>query len=177
MRNSILSISLALLATAPLSAQITGSINSKYPKMSQTVETTDGNTVAVKFAAINWGQGAFLESTENERFRNYVNGQADENPIGSLETSKGMTLGGKSLAAGKYSLAFKINDDAKWTMVLKSGDNEHSYVLSLGDSAEKRSRLNIALVPSADGGACSLNINFGTKACSFEGAATKDSDG
>ncbi len=177
MRNSILSISLALLATAPLTAQISGSINSKYPTSSQTVETTDGAKVMVKYAAINFGQGKFLEMANSEGGRERINSGAESKPIGSMETSKGLNIAGKNVAAGKYVLAFKIDSDSKWNLALKSGDTEHMFPLAMADAAEKQARLSITLMPNGAGDACSVNINFGTKSCSLKGAAAKDSDG
>ena len=173
MRNPVLSLSLALLAAAPLSAQITGSINESYPTVSQAVETTSGNKMAIKYAAIDWGEGSFLESIKNKRIRERVNTAADRQPIGSFQISKAMKLGEEDLAAGKYSLAFKIDDDAQWNLVLKTGEDEYTMPLVLEATSEHRARLTISLVPSADGGACSLNVNFGKKACVFEGAVAK----
>ena len=174
MRYPILPLSLALLAAAPLSAQITGSINATYPTVSQSVETTSGNKMAVKYAAINWGQGSFLEQAQSQGFRDRINAAADRQPIGSFEISKAIKLGEEDLAAGKYSMAFKIDDDAQWNLVLKIGEDEYMMPLVLEATSEHRDRLTISLVPSADGGACSLIVNFGKKACFYEGAAAKN---
>lgn len=169
MRNTILPLALTLLCAAPSSAQIMGSINSSYPTVRQAVETTTGNKMEVRYAAINFGQGSFLEMAGNERFRKSVNDAAAQQPIGSLEISKGIMLGEEELEAGKYTLAFKIDEDGQWNMALKIGEDEYMMPLELEKAAEQRARLTISLVPSADGAACSLIINFGKQACFFEG--------
>jgi len=176
MKNPLLPLSLAVLAAAPLSAQITGSINRTYPTVSQTVETTSGNKMSIRYAAINWGQGNFMAQAKDERFCERVNGAADKQPIGSFETSKAIKLGEEDLAAGKYSLAFKVGDDAQWNLVLGIGEDEYTMPLILEEASEQRTRLTIALVPSADGGACSQHINYGNKGCFFEGAAAKSTN-
>lgn len=173
MRNPILPLSLALCAAAPLPAQITGSINASYPTVTQSVETTSGNKMTIKYAAINWGQGSFLDQAQSQGFKDRINAAADRQPIGSFETSNAIKLGEEDLDAGKYSLAFKIDDDAQWNLVLKTGEDEYTMPLELEATSEHRVRLTISLVPSADGGACSLIVNFGKKACYFEGAAAK----
>jgi hypothetical protein len=43
--------------------------------------------------------------------------------------------------------------------------------LELEKAAEQRARLTISLVPSADGAACGLVVNFGRQVCFFEGEA------
>lgn len=164
----IVSLSLAFLATLafPVAAQQMGSANRNAPKISQAIEFHTGASFQLSYTALNWAEGRFMENVKNERFRNMVNDNAKQNPLGNVELSSDMTIGGKEIAAGSYGLHFLLSDEGQWILTLshKNDDGDVELIqwpLDLEKSEMHAQRLTIALSAGKGVTECSLYLHFG----------------
>ena len=129
MRNLLLPAGLCLLfAATPATAQRMGSTNAKVPTVGCYIQYPNGTKLEVSYFAITLAQGRFMRGLKDpqngERYRQYLNRMADSNPLGRLSLSAKLALGGKNIAKGDYDLAFKVDKDLKWHLVLTSQDDK-----------------------------------------------------
>ena len=76
----------------------------------------------------------------------------------TFETSQGLVIGGRKVAAGKYALSARKTKDAKWELVLhegrgfstKIGDDAHVLATEFTADAPKYEHLNIDVQPGGD---------------------------
>ena len=122
----IVSLSVAFLTalSLPLAAQQMGSSNRNAPKMEQGIEFHTGAKLELSYTALYFAEGKFMESVKDERFRSMVNDNAKQNPVGSVELSDEMTIGGKKIGAGTYGLHFLLSDDSQWILTLSHKNDE-----------------------------------------------------
>lgn len=172
MKSLSLAIALAGLAI-PLSAQVRGSINQGAPTVSSSIEFSGGGKVEVSYIAANFGRGDFLGQLENSaRAREGLNKRAAQRPLGSLEVTKAMTIGGQKVAAGEYDLYFTIDDDVKWHLILSSGGDDAKKVdikLDLKDTEKGSARLKIVVTAGDGNDECDLAVAFGSQAGTIAG--------
>ena len=171
MRILYLTLCLTLAAT-PLAAQKMGSSNEDAPKVATSVTYSNGDTVKVSYTAITVAGGKTMrlamDKENGATTRQRINGRADRSPLGKFETSIDLKFAGKTIPKGAYDLAFRIGDDLKWTMTLKSGDEMHSFPMNTGDSGHEMRRLSIVLLPGEAAGTGNLSIAYGALSAAFE---------
>jgi hypothetical protein len=95
---------------------------------------------------------------------------AERAPIGSLETSDDLTIGGKTVAAGDYKLYFTIDDDLSWHLVLaasEEGGAKFDWKLDLTETKSVATRLCVNLGAGEKDGTGVLGIAFGKMGCSI----------
>ncbi len=179
MRHLLLPLALGLSTlTCTAFAQKMGSSNSNAPKISTTVEFSNGDIIALQYHAVAYGEGKTMkavqaEGEEGERYRGFVNQRADRNPIGTLTCSADFSFAGKTITAGEYKLKFKIDEKRQWEMIIESKDGEaqHSWPLKTNNSEHSASRMNINLQPGDKESCCGMHIAYGSLRCHPQGKA------
>ncbi len=164
-----LSLFVSAALVAPISAQQMGMVNRDAPKVEQKIEFNNGNELEISYTAINWAQGKFAERVKSDAaFRNMVNTNAKQNPIGSFDLAGDATIGGKKVMAGHYGLHFLVNDNGGWQMALshKKGDEVEltTWDLDLSKSDKLKKRLSIVLSAADEADQCHVELHFGNMA-------------
>ena len=171
--NKTLSLTAALLfATLPVQAQRMGSVNNDAPQCASSITFKDKASIKIEYQANAWAKGktmtAAADKEKGGRARNMINQTAEQQPLGTFEVSADITIGDKTVAAGKYSLYFTIDDNANWNMNLapQSGD-KIVVALKLEESKEEHKRVCIQLHAGENSKSADLEIAFGNKHCSM----------
>jgi hypothetical protein len=166
----ILSYSIALIAVLalPLAAQQMGSSNRNAPKVAQHIEFHNGAKLEISYTALNWADGKFAENVKNERFREMVNTNAKEKPVGSVALTAPMTVAGRTVAAGSYGLHFLLSDDGRWILTLSHKNEEGDveliqWPLMLKDAPSHAQRLTILVSAGKEVTECNVHLHFGDK--------------
>jgi opacity protein-like surface antigen len=172
MRSLCLLTLCAALAAAPATAQRMGSANRNAPTAGCFIEFRGGNRIEVSYQAITLGQGRFMKHLEDLRnsddkstVEGYVerfNVTAKDKPLGKLNISGKITLGGKEVEAGEYGLAFMLDEKVNWKVVILDAEQKTKASWNLETKAPKATarRLGMRLVAGEQGGA-ELGIAFG----------------
>ena len=179
MKTLTLSLLLAATLVVPAAAQRMGSVNRGAPSVSSSITFPKAGKLSIEYTALAFGQGAFLKNVkENARFREFLNTNAKENPVGKLTLPAAMTMGGKDLAAGEYGIHFLVNDDGKWMLTLSHKKGEEvsltQWELALAEDEVQRARLVMLPVPGSKDGEAALHIHFGGWSCDVAMMAKKD---
>ena len=158
----------ATMLALPLGAQRMGHSNTNAPTVQQSLVLGDMGSVTVSYTSITWGGGRWAQAlaspASRDGMRATVNEAAVTDPLGTLETSVNLTIGPKQLAAGNYKLAFMINEEFSWELVL-SNDSQRTVVpLEFGSNALKSERLQILLMSGDEDFTGRLFIGFSDKA-------------
>jgi hypothetical protein len=74
------------------------------------------------------------------------------------------------VAAGAYKLAFTLDEEFKWTLMLSNDDSDHEWKLDLEEGSTRNTRLTISLQAGERDNDCTLGIAFGTMACKIPGS-------
>lgn len=179
----LFSISLALLAVlaVPVHAQGGGMANRGAPTISQGIEFQGGAKLSIRYTALNWAQGRFMERVTEERFRNQINEQAKENPVGSVELSGAMQIGGKKVEAGKYGLHFLLSDEGKWILTLSKKDSEGDleltqWPLALEETKDHAQRLSLVVKAGKESNESTIDLHFGDQHTSIPASVATDDD-
>jgi hypothetical protein len=151
----------------PTTAQRTGMVNRKAPTLTTAIAFAQGGKVEVTYAGITWAKGDTMGKLKDAAMRENINKTAASAPLGSLEVSDAVTIGGKAVAAGKYDLMFTIDEDAKWHLVLAKGDQKLDWKLDLKDG-EHHPRLVLGLVAGEKDDSSLLFIAFGKQNCMLD---------
>lgn len=172
MKSIILPVSLSLALLGSATAQKMGSSNTNAPSASSSIAFNDGLKLEVKYTSITWAGGKMMtaaaDKEKGERARGMINKGAESNPLGEFTTSADVTLGGKKVAAGSYDLAFTIDAELKWHLMLTSKENKETkldWKLDLTDSGHESKRLAIWVQAGDADGAAMMGIAFGKMAC------------
>lgn len=151
----ITSALLAAALVAPAVAQTPGSTNRNAPTVEQKVSYPNGIAVTLNYTSITWAGGNWAKALEDKNKRDgartYYNSEADKKPLGSFTTKTDVTFGGQEVAAGEYTLKFKLNDAFAWTIVLENGSTTITVPLQLtpgGGEEHAHQRLVLALYAS-----------------------------
>lgn len=176
--RSILPLTVCL-ALAPLTAQKMGQVNNDAPTVTQTIRYANGASVKVQYFAISIAEGKtlsrLLDKENGGPTRARFNRMADQNPLGSLETSSALSIAGKSIAKGSYALRFHIDDNLHWSMSLTGkGDDQkvHRFDLKAGE-AKSAKRMMINLIPGDKAGSGTLSIRFSNLSANFKMGGVK----
>jgi hypothetical protein len=159
----------AVCMAMPATAQRMGSSNRNAPTIVQSIQFPDGAKLVVEYVSITWAKGRTMEglmSDEGAANRQRFNENAATSPLGSVEASTAFELGGVAVPAGKYSLYFTIDDDAKWHLVLADkadAKKNLEWTLDLQEGGHHRSRLAVDIDAGDDGSSGMLMIAFGDK--------------
>lgn len=165
MKAVSLTLAALALATGPLLAQRIGDPDA--PKISQSIQLGDMATVKLGYASINWAAAGWsegLKGPQKNAIRQRINRAAE--PLGSFSTDAPVTVGGQAIPAGDYKLAFKINADFGWQLVL-GGTDTVSWDLELADSATDHRRLGIVLGAGDEDFTANIRIAFGKQECNI----------
>ena len=161
---SLTLVSLALVS-GPLFGQRIGDPDA--PKISQSIELGDMATVSLGYTSINWAAARWsegLKGPQKNAIRQRVNRAAE--PLGSFSTNAPVTVGGQIVPAGDYKLAFKINADFGWQLVL-GGQDTVTWDLELTESATEHRRLGIVLGAGDGDFTANIRIAFGKQECNI----------
>lgn len=162
MKNLTLGLVAALAFALPTTAQILGSINNNLPTVMNAIKFANGAKVELEYKAINFGEGRFMENAKNERFREFVNGNAVKNPIGSLKLPAAMNIGGKDCAKGEYGVHFLISEKGNFVLTLSmEGELTQWELTGLKKADSKRERLTINLNAAAKATEAEIHLHFG----------------
>jgi hypothetical protein len=161
-----------LLAAAPVTAQGTGPANQNAPTVRGGITFANSATVELEYKSITWAQGRWANAlaAKDENTRRSINNDARNTPIGELETSVELTLGGVKVDSGAYQLAFSLDEDFAWVMTLSNDDASYRWKLELQETDARINRLRIGLQAGEQDNACMLKIVFGTMACEIPGS-------
>ncbi len=161
----ILPLATTLLLAFPLTAQVGGSINSNAPTVSQSIEFSDESKLALSYTAIHFGEGQWMNATENEQLRERINGAAQRRPMGSVHTSIPLVAAGRKVPAGEYDMYFTLHERGAWLLNLKpkgdDGGDPIVWRLALKETEHKHTRMHIALGAAAEANEALLTIAFG----------------
>lgn len=173
-------IGLCLLA-APVAAQQMGSVNRNAPTVTNAIEYANDESITLSYKAITWAEGRTMEAAMDKeggaRTRQFINGQAEQNPLGNIHTTVDLHIGKTKIAAGEYQVFFTISDDVKWTINFSDGDNKVSMPLDLQKSEMKHSRLLISLHAGEKPTDAGLYIAFGSSHAMYDVKAGKGEGG
>ncbi|MEZ5963970.1 MAG: hypothetical protein R3F56_09020 [Planctomycetota bacterium] len=175
MRSSLFAATAALFLSLPIAAQRGGMANRNTPTVTQSIAFTNGNSVEVKYRAITWAQGRWMNALKNEQGRETINNDLKANPTGSLTTAKDMTLGGQVVKAGDYKLYFQVDDEVKFHLVLADeAGTEIKWKLDLTETKTENTRLALTLTAGKGDNDANFGVAFGTMACSVNMLSTAD---
>ncbi|MFH1573307.1 MAG: hypothetical protein ABIG68_04950 [Acidobacteriota bacterium] len=163
-RTVIFTAALCLLATTA-TAQRMGSINRNVPTIEQKIDLGPTGTIKLSYSGISWGSGSWAKSLGNEErqsaMRDRINQSADQNPLGSFECSKDVKIGDVMVPAGSYKLAFKLDEEFAWQLVLAQGEQSIPVPLSLMETEEQSKRLVLSLYAGDEDFTGGLYLAFG----------------
>jgi hypothetical protein len=161
---------LALVATTPAHAQRMGSANRNAPTVTHKIEF-GSDAISVKFTSITWAAGQWAAQLANEAtregFRARVNQAAEAQPLGSLDTSLDVTLGGQKVAAGSYKLAFTLDDAYHWQIQLTSDAGKVVIPLALKETEHESKRLVLWLGAGDQDRSAEVTVAFGKSRCAL----------
>jgi len=144
-----------------------GHSNTSAPDVSQKIAFGD-KALELTYASITWAGGKWNVALSNEAtrdgMRTRVNRAAAEKPLGSMSSAMDLSIGGASVAAGEYQLAFVIGDDFQWQLSLSNEQATHVIDLALSESEVKLDRLVLCMYPMSDKGDAAIWIGFGDEA-------------
>jgi len=174
MRPSLVAAAAAVFLALPLAAQDGGMANRTSPSVGQSITFTNGGSVELKYRAITWAQGRWMNQLKTEEGRSGFNNNLKSKPTGTLTTAKDMTLGGQTVKAGTYKLYFQVDDASKFQLVLADdAGTETKWKLDLAESKEAtNTRLTLTITPSKSDTEANFGIAFGTMACTVTLSAT-----
>ena len=169
MRSLLPSAALCLLfAATPATAQRMGSVNANVPTVGCYIQYPNGTKLEVSYYAITLAQGRFMRAIKDpekaQGYRRFLNRMADSNPLGRLSLTAKLALGGKNIAKGDYDLAFKLDEDLKWHLVLTNQadkDVKHDWKLNTKAPKASAKRLTMSLVPGDKDGEADFTVQFG----------------
>jgi hypothetical protein len=167
MKNLLILAAAAALAL-PTVAQVQGGVNRQIPEVTTKIDYPNGNKVSITYKSINFASGQWMKGLEDQGMRDRINTGAEKNPIGTFETSSDWKIGSDTVKAGKYSLAFKVDAEKNWKLVLFQGEGdkkvEYGFKLAMSESKQNRQFLKIALAPGSQNSA-EIDIHFGQMTC------------
>lgn len=159
-------LALSLLA-APTWAQRMSNANA--PTVGQFIEIPDKGRVELTYASISWAQGRWEEALKNEetrgQMRTMVNQSAADQPLGSLKTTVDLLIGEQRVPAGSYRLAFMLDDNFKWEIVLTADGDRFAVPLAVRPSMTGRKRLMLSLMAGDEDFTGDLMVAFGNRVC------------
>lgn len=178
MRPLFLSLLVSSLIATPLFAQQMGSVNRNAPTASQGITFANGSGVTIRYKSITWAEGKAMSNLAAIRDR--VNASAQRSPLGSITIEgSGVTLGGKKLPSGKYSMAFMLDEQLNWTLRATvtgaggddDGEQETRYLfewsLKLKEGKTASKRLMITITAGASDTQARLRLAFGKNSCTI----------
>lgn len=166
MRSLVPFAFLSLALALPAAAQHGGAANRTTPTVGQSIAFTNGCTVEIKYRAITWAQGKFMEGLKTPEGRTSANNNLKKTPTGSLTTSQDVKLGGQPVKSGTYKLYFQVDDDQKFHLVL--GDDagkETKWKLDLTDKNDLSTRLSLTICAGKADTDATVGIAFGKMGC------------
>lgn len=177
-RFVVAALTSAVLAL-PMAAQQGGSANRNTPTVGQSIAFTNGCSVEIKYRAITWGQGKFMDALKTPEGREMQNKGLKARPTGSLTASADFTLGGQTVKAGTYKLYFEVDADVKFHLVLATeAGAETKWKLDLTEKDAMNTRLSLSLTAGKADTDANIAIAFGkmagTVALSAEAGAKKE---
>lgn len=154
------------LASAPALAQKMGSANTDAPVCSESITFKSGETIKLEYQASVWGKTIerAMDKEKGERARTMINTSAEKTPIGAFSTSSDIQIGDKAVASGDYTLAFTINAEAIWHLVLVAKSDATKKVeipLQLHDAGKEAKRLRIDLAAGETSKSAELSLCIG----------------
>ena len=161
--KSTIALACVSMMACNLEAQISGSINRGAPKVSTTIEM-GGNTLAVSYTSIRFGEGSWQKIKDAEDRHERFNKFAEGKPLGSVKTSCELMAAGRKIPAGDYSMYFTVHAEAGWILNLKPAKGDAiRWRMALTETDKKTGCLKISLEPAAKSNTCSIGIAFGNQ--------------
>ncbi len=167
MRQLLLAAVTMAALSLPLAAQRGGSANRSSPKVGQSIEFTGGASVEIKYRALTWAGGQFMERLKTDRGREQTNADLKANPTGTLTCSADVSLGGQAVKAGTYKLYFEVDAQTAFHLVLANDAGaETKWKLNLAEGNDVNTRLTLTLTAGKTDKEANVGIAFGKMACS-----------
>jgi len=158
---------LGLLMAVPAVAQRSGSINRKFPTVSQTVTNGDSK-ITLDYNSIALGEGrtfnAAMDKAAGADARKMINDSAKQNPAGKFTTSVDLVCGDLKIPAGEYTLFFTINDNAEWTINF-GGKDTLSMKMTMMDNKDMTHKRLLCSLYAGDEAGAGCYVAFGNKNC------------
>lgn len=159
---------LLLVVNANAFGQKTGSSNRNAPKVSQTL-TIGKETIKLDYTSITWGEGQWAKQLADEATKAAakanINKAAENQPLGSFETSVAITIGGQKVAAGAYKMRFTLDDNYKWQIVLAGDAASVTVPLDLKQVDDESKRLRVGLLAGEKDNTGEIHVAFGKQRC------------
>lgn len=160
------SIACLLVFAAPALAQRMGHSNTNAPEITQVLKMGDRGTLKLIYTSITWAGGTWAKVLQDEKtrgpMRERINAAAASDPLGSFETDKVLTIGGTRVPAGRYKLAFMLNERFAWQVVL-TGAKTIPLDLEFVDTKRSRKRLTLNLDAGDENFTARLRVAFGAR--------------
>lgn len=155
---------LLLVMTSPALAQRSGSSNRNAPTITQTI-AFGKDTIELSYTSITWGEGQWAAKLADEATkaaaRANINANAEKTPLGTLKVAMPITIGTTKVAAGTYKLAFVLDDNYKWQILLTADQTKLNVALDLKNVDEESKRLRVALRAGEKDFTAELAVGFG----------------
>ena len=159
-----------MFVVAPVTAQVSGSINRDAPVVTSSITFKDQSKLDVSYTAIHFGEGSWQSIVENEDRHERFNGFAARKPIGSVSTTKLVMAAGREIPAGDYDMYFTVSKRAGgFILNLKDKGSDADPIrwrMVLVDTDVDIKRMKIRLDPADAANAAQLTIAFGKKSVS-----------
>lgn len=165
------SIACLLVFATPALAQKMGHSNTFAPEITQVLKLGDRGTLKLTYTSITWSGGTWAKALQDEKtrdsMRERINAVAASDPLGSFETDKVLKIGGARVPAGRYKLAFMLNERFAWQVVL-TGAKTIPLDLEFVDTKRSRKRLTLNLDAGDKNFTARLRIAFGARESELE---------
>ena len=147
-----------------LTAQKMGHSNTHAAVIQQSLDMGGKATIKLSYTAITWASGtwaaALQDPAKRGRMRERINAAADSDPLGSFAIDKPLRIAGKLVPAGKYKLAFKLNERFRWQVVLV-GKKTTAISIRFGKAPQASKRLTLNLEAGDANFTARMVITFG----------------
>lgn len=165
MKTILTTLALAGALVVPAAAQKMGSANRGAPTCEQSIEFDNGTELELSYTSLNYADGAFMKNLKNEQFRNMVNNNAKQNPVGKFEVGANCEIGGKKIAKGDYGVHFLIGEEGNFIFTLshegEDGPELIQWPLDLKKTDRMRKRLTLTLMAGEGNDDAVLHMHFG----------------
>lgn len=162
--------SVALLAV-PATAQRMGHSNTNAPTVGQSLDLAQKGSVKLSYTSITWASGTWAAQLADEATRDQkraeINTAAKTAPLGTFTTSVDLVMNHVRVPAGTHQLAFMLDEEFQWQVVLFQEDKEVSLRLLLADNPIQSTRLVLALIAGNEDFTGRMFVTFGDKAAQF----------
>ncbi len=135
----------------------------KAPNVATTaLELDAGKPISISSNAIHWREDLF-GAVKSGGTKQYFNGMAWYRKIGAAKVGEDITLGGKAITAGDWTVSIKVpgDDTSKFFLEWKKGETAVDVPLELKGGHEVEDHLILALTPRGGAGSKDFELKVG----------------